>query len=129
MGVERGVAIRTDDAQVLESVVVSDTVDVIEDKRHASAVPQLAEAADLTSGRLQPLGKQPSLEMVAGISRVLDHDLGQRNRRLLDRGALHRVRIEVRRRDCPKLHVLEEDRARAARMAHTEATKGLRVTQ
>jgi hypothetical protein len=51
--VERGGAVGTDDAEVLEAVVVADPVDVIEDQRHAAVTPQLPLTAQLTDRLLE----------------------------------------------------------------------------
>lgn len=48
MGVERGGTVGTDNPQVLDPVVVSYAIDVIEDETHAIPVPQLSLAAELT---------------------------------------------------------------------------------
>ena len=72
--------VRTDDPQVLEPVVVSHSVDVVEDHRHGAAPPHLALAAQLAARLLQSLLVKPPLQIAAGVGRVLDQDLLQRSR-------------------------------------------------
>jgi hypothetical protein len=49
VSVERGGAVRADDLQVLQPVVVADPVDVVDDQRHQPATPLLALAAELAA--------------------------------------------------------------------------------
>jgi len=65
--VERGRAIGADDAEVLETVVVADPIDVVEDQRHPAATPQLVLTAELTYGPLQVRRVQPVLQVVAAV--------------------------------------------------------------
>jgi hypothetical protein len=55
VGVERGRTVGTHDAEILDPVVVTDPVDVIEDKRHPPPFPGLALAAQLAPSRLESL--------------------------------------------------------------------------
>src|SRR5689334_19320519 len=62
VGVKCRVAVRTDDAEVLDPIVVANPVDVIEDERHVPPVPRLALAAELANTVLEPLLVEPCLE-------------------------------------------------------------------
>jgi len=55
MRVEGRCTVRANDLQILDSVVVSDAVDVIDDHRHTPASPVLVLAAKLASRFLQAL--------------------------------------------------------------------------
>ena len=77
MRVERRRAVRADDPQVLEPVVVGDAVDVVEDQRHrggrASARPGRRAR---TRRLLEAACEEPLLELARGCTlRVLDEDL------------------------------------------------------
>jgi len=50
---KRGSAVRTDDSQVLETVVRCDTVRVVEDERHLAAAPELTLPAQLARPSLE----------------------------------------------------------------------------
>jgi hypothetical protein len=41
MRVQGGGAVGTDDAEVLQAMVITDAIDVIQDQRHGLSVPQL----------------------------------------------------------------------------------------
>ena len=47
MRLERGGAVRANDAQILEPVVGRHTVDVVEDQRHLTPAPDLTLTAEL----------------------------------------------------------------------------------
>lgn len=53
MSLERGGAVRADDPQVLEAVVIRYSIDVIEHKRHPLTLPDLILAAHLTHAPFQ----------------------------------------------------------------------------
>src|SRR5207247_1763104 len=76
--VERRVAVRAQDPEVLEAIVVPDAVGVVEDKRHPLPSPLLALATELALSLLDALGEEASLEAAALIGRTLDEDLGER---------------------------------------------------
>ena len=80
MRIERRGAVGTDDPEVLESVVVRDAVDVVEDHRHRRATPPLTLAAELTDPLLESGFVQSFLELTAIERRAVDQDLGQRPR-------------------------------------------------
>ena len=119
VGVESRGAVRADDAQVREAVVVVDPVDVIEDQAHRLALPLLALAAELAAARFVALPEQTSFEAGAGVRRVLDEEARQWLRRLR-RAARPSVWIEVLGRDPPDPDVLLQDRGRSASVAHAE---------
>src|SRR5919206_1789870 len=79
--VERRIAVRAHDAQVLDPVVVVHAVDVIEDQRHPPPVPDLALPAELTSALLEPGREQALLQLPAVGPRALDQELCERRRR------------------------------------------------
>ena len=54
MSVERRGTVRTQDSQVLETVVVANAVHVVENQRQSAAPPQLVLAAHLADSRLMP---------------------------------------------------------------------------
>ena len=58
------------DPQVLESIVIGDAVDVIQDQRHQPAAPLLALAAQLTLAGLQAGLVEPLLELRALVGRA-----------------------------------------------------------
>jgi hypothetical protein len=66
MGFERGRAVRADDAEVLEPVVVVDPVDVVQDQRQRAPPRELALAAELAATLLEAFGVQPLLQVPAG---------------------------------------------------------------
>jgi len=72
MRVERCRAVRADDPEVLETVVVRNPIDVIEDQRHRASVPQLVLTADLAMLLFQPRLEQPFLHIAAAAIRVFD---------------------------------------------------------
>jgi hypothetical protein len=71
------VAIRAEDPEIAQPVVVSPTIDVIQLQRDWLAVPDTAET-DLTSLSLEPLLNQPLLESVRVEAPPDDKDLTQR---------------------------------------------------
>jgi len=72
---ERRVAVRADDPEVLEPVVVMHAVDVIQDQRHPPAPPLLAETAQFAHGDFQTIGVEAVLEMTPAEAAVLDEQL------------------------------------------------------
>ncbi len=78
VGIEGRCAVRTDDAEVLEAVVVSDTVDVIEDERHLAPAPCAALTAELAGRQLQAGLVEAFLQVPAAVRRALDENLVQR---------------------------------------------------
>jgi hypothetical protein len=101
MGVESCGAVRTDDSQILESVVAPVAVYVIEDQRHAPALPDLSLSAQLARALLDALVVQAPLQSPAAVGRVLHHDLGQGLWLPSAEAALADVWIEVFGRDVP----------------------------
>jgi hypothetical protein len=80
MGIEGRCAIRTDDSQVLESVVVRHPIDVVQDQRHGATTPIFVLATHLAAALFQTLCEESSLEIGAGITGITDQDLGKRDR-------------------------------------------------
>ena len=75
MGVERGRAVRADNPQVLEPVVVGDSIYVIQDERHPTAHPFLILPTQLALSLLDPFLEQSGLEMSARVGRTFDQNL------------------------------------------------------
>jgi len=63
MRVKCGCAVRTDNPQVLESVIVGDSVYVIQDERHPTTPPALVLPTQLAPSLLDTLLKKSALEM------------------------------------------------------------------
>jgi hypothetical protein len=60
--IEAGRAVRAQDPQILQPVVVAYAVDVIEDQADPAALPVLTLPTELTTPGLQALGIEPPLE-------------------------------------------------------------------
>jgi hypothetical protein len=75
VGLECRGAIRTDNAQVLNSVVGRDAVDVVEDQRHRSTAPGVGLAAKLANTHLDALVEETILQVTTVVRRTLDEDL------------------------------------------------------
>jgi hypothetical protein len=63
MGVKGRGAVRTDDTEIFETIVVSQPVDVIEDQRHSSTHPDFVLTTHLAPPSLKPVLEQPRLKM------------------------------------------------------------------
>jgi hypothetical protein len=63
MRLQRRCAIRTNNSQVLEAIVVPDAVDVIKDERHATAVPVVVLSTELADRLLDALVIEALLEV------------------------------------------------------------------
>jgi hypothetical protein len=63
VGFQRGAAIRAHDAEVLQPIIVADTVDVIEDQRQPASAPQLSLTAQLAPACLEAFLIEPLLQM------------------------------------------------------------------
>jgi formate hydrogenlyase subunit 4 len=61
----------TDNPQVLNSIVISNTIDVVEDHCHALTAPELILAAHLAAWFLQTLLQQTPLQILARTGGVL----------------------------------------------------------
>ena len=99
MRVERRRAVRADDPEVLEPVVVGDAVDVVEDQRHPPPVPLLALPAELARARLEPVVVEPLLELPALVRRAARR--GSPRAAIGARAARRRRADEVVGRDVP----------------------------
>jgi hypothetical protein len=106
MGFECRRAVRADDPQVLEPVVVENPVDVVEDQRHRLPSPELTLPAKLASRLLDPLREQASLQMSTVVRRMRDEEFRERSRWPVQRFASDGVLIEVVGRDSPESDVL-----------------------
>jgi hypothetical protein len=71
-------AVRAHDPKVLDPVVVSDPVDVVEDQRHSPSGPKLALSAELAYRCLETGPEQPLLQLPAREGRSFDQDLIER---------------------------------------------------
>jgi hypothetical protein len=98
---ECGGAVWTEDAQVLDAVVVRDAVDVIEDQGHPTAPPHFSLTTELAPPLLETSRVQAILQMVSAIGRVLHQYLFERSWRVAKCSEPHSVRIEVSCRDAP----------------------------
>src|SRR3954467_2533596 len=96
MGVERRRTVRANDAQVLEAVIPAVAVDVVENQRDQTTVPELALSAQLTAPLLQALFVEPVLEMTAVERRVLNQHLRKRSSPSRSGTSLTCVWVEVR---------------------------------
>jgi hypothetical protein len=67
MRVERRSAIRTNDAEILEPMVLSSPVGVIENQRHPTSVPILALTTHLAAPLFHSFVVEASLQMPAAI--------------------------------------------------------------
>jgi hypothetical protein len=74
MSVERGSAVRTDDPEVLETVVVRNAVDVVENQRHSPTAPRLVLTAKLADRPFNAGLVEAKLERVALIRRARNED-------------------------------------------------------
>jgi hypothetical protein len=63
MCLKRCGAVRADDPEVLETIVVADAVDVVEDQRQTSAIPCFVLAAEFADRALDTLVVEPLLEV------------------------------------------------------------------
>jgi hypothetical protein len=132
MSGKRRCAVGADDLEVLDAVVGSDTVDVVEDQRHPSPFPGLALPAQLAHTGFDARRIQAFLQLAARVRRVRnEHFLegpGSGSRRARTSG----VRVEVRGRDSPLLDVLlnglmvSAGRAQPQLTEHVAETEGLR---
>jgi hypothetical protein len=120
MRVKRRGAVRADDAEVLEPIVIRHAVDVVEDQSHRLPAPHLVLAAELASRLLDPLREQPALQMPAVIRRVLHEELGEGRRQPMKRLAPDRVLIEMFSADTPERGVLLDRPVVAARGAEMD---------
>jgi hypothetical protein len=131
MRLQRRGAVRAHDAQVLDPVVVTDAVDVIQDQGHSASAPHLALAAELALTHLQPRLVEPLLQMATRERRAGDEDLFKRSfrhARARERVATRGVRIEVIHRDPPDLGCVPLERSPVvAARAHPETPQRLRV--
>src|SRR6266480_10328 len=123
---ECGGAVWTEDAQVLDAVVVRDAVGVIEDQGHPTAPPHLSLTTELAPPLLQTSRIQAILQMVSAICRVLHQYLFERGWRGAKCSEPHGVRIEVTCRDMPLLGVLLERSPVTARTAVPKPSESLR---
>ena len=103
VSVQRPRAVWADDAKVLQAMVVSDPVDVVEDQRHPATSPDLALAAQLTAALLESSLVEPLLQRPAWICGTADEDFAKRPPVTLVRARPNQVRVEVVNRDLPVL--------------------------
>jgi hypothetical protein len=125
MGVERRVAVRADDPQVLDPVVMAVAVDVVEDQRHAMSLPDLVLAAQLAPALLEPFAVEPLLQRAAAVRGPGHEDLFEWLG--LRAGVLARcgVAIEVIDRDRPDAGPLLEHHVTATGGALPEVPERL----
>ncbi len=103
MRIERSGAVGTNDAQVLESIVVADPVRVVEDESHPPPTPDFALAAYFANRLLDPLVIKAELEIAPRIGRIPNEDVLERLALLplAKSFSARRIRIEMLRRDAP----------------------------
>jgi hypothetical protein len=70
-------AVRADNAEVLEAVVVSDTVDVVEDERHLASAPRAPLTAELAGRTFNAGLVEALLQVPAAVRRAFDENLIQ----------------------------------------------------
>jgi hypothetical protein len=92
---ERRGTVRAHDPQVLESVVIVDTVDVVENEARAMSSPLLALAAELADARLEAGLVEAPFQRLAGVRRAFDEDRLEWDRFAVKVGTDVRVRGEV----------------------------------
>lgn len=128
MRVESRSTVGTDDLQILETVVVGDAIEMVEDQRHPPASPHFVLAAQLTLARLQTLLEQPSLEMHARVSRSFDQDEAQGDGSFLERVVASAIGVEMIGGNLPDLlDVPAQGSVIAARRAHAQSSEHIRV--
>jgi hypothetical protein len=103
VGVEGGRAVGANDPQVLESVVIGDTVDVVKDQCQLTIPPAITLATELTTGLLETVRQQTLLQASAGVTRVLYQHFLERRRRLPVCFAPICIGVEMRRGDAPDI--------------------------
>jgi hypothetical protein len=70
-------AVRANDPEIAESIVVSPAIDVIELQRDEAPIPG-ATATDFAPERLQPLSEETSSQAIAGDETADDEDIPDR---------------------------------------------------
>jgi glycine/D-amino acid oxidase-like deaminating enzyme len=127
--IERRGAVRTHDAQVLESIVVGHTIGVIENQRHFATAPSFVLAAQLARPDLQALLEQAILEVRPRVGRALDQDPAQSDRLTSKRLCASTVRIKMIDGYLPDLlDILAQRSMVATRWAHSKPPQRIRVT-
>lgn len=120
-------AVRADHPQVLEPVVVPDSVDVVQDQCHAAPPPVLVLTAELADRLDEPGCEQPRLQIASRVARVLNKDAFERSRA----GEISIPRaagVEVIGRDLPDpVHPAPEDAMVASVGIDSEPPKRLGV--
>lgn len=101
--VECGGAVRTNDLKVFEPVVRRDAVNVVQDQSHLLASPVLVLSTQLAGAALEPLVVEASLQMVAGVGRVLYENGCERCRVKAPVPPLSPIWVEVLGRDAVAL--------------------------
>jgi hypothetical protein len=127
MGAKGRCAVRTEDAQVLEPVVVADAVDVVEDQGQLCAAPDFALSAELASSILQPFLVQALLEIGAAVRGVLDEDVFEGQFLSTPEAPVTGMRVEVVDRDSPDRNPLPQHPPRPAGGTEAEPAKRLCV--
>jgi hypothetical protein len=125
MRVQRRIAVRAQEAEVLEAIVVPYAVDVVEDQPHAQASPHLALPTHLASKLLEPRFDEPALQPLTLVSGSLHEHLVERYR--LAPGRTRPAPVEVVRRDAPQREVLLQGRLIAPRGTHPEPDQRVEV--
>jgi hypothetical protein len=120
MGLEGRRAVRAYDPQVLEPVVVGNSVDVVEDQCHRLTSPELTLPTKLALRLFDPLREQASLQMSTVVRRARDEQFGERPWRPVERLAPDGVLIEVVRRYAPESNVFLDRPVVASRGAQVK---------
>jgi hypothetical protein len=118
MRIEGRSAVRANDPQVLQAVVIGDSIDVIEDQRHRPSPPVFALAAHLAASLLQIFEIKSLLQLVPWVVRISDQHLLEWRSRFRGCPSRRCAGIEVVRRDLPPLEPFFEEAVIAARNAH-----------
>jgi hypothetical protein len=125
VSVEGRRAVRADDPEVVEPVVVSYAVDMVKDQPHPPAAPGVALSAQLAPGDLHALVIEALLEAASAVRRPLDEDLFQWDAGTPPAFTGGRVLIEVVGRDAELGRSPLQRPPVAARWAVPKATKRL----
>jgi hypothetical protein len=107
-------------------MIVANSIDVIQDHRHWTPLPYLAETAKLALRLLQPLRQETTLEIVSRVGRPLDKDLREGPLLLPQILQACGIRIKVISWDLPDLGVFLEDPPSTPGRAETELTQAFR---
>lgn len=125
MSLERGRAVRAEDPEVLDPVVIADAIDVVEDQSHRPAAPLRALATVLADRGLETGVVKAPLQVTSREGRPLDEDRVQRNRLSEPTEGSPGARPKMVGSQTPAGRVLLEHSIRATRLAHPESRQDI----